>query len=38
MIPANSVDHSRFPGMAWYASRTLYGPDERGGAIPARVL
>ena len=37
MIPANSVDHSRFPGMAWYASRTLYGPGEGGGAVPAHA-
>jgi hypothetical protein len=35
MIPTNSVDHSRFPGKTWHASRTLNGPDERRGAVPA---
>ena len=37
MIPTNSVDHSRFPVKTWHASRTLNGPDELRGAVPART-
>ena len=37
MIHTNSVDHSRFPGKTWHASRTLNGPDELRGAVPART-